>query len=175
MKINAIILLTTILLINNCDKNKAIFEIETCKIPFTIRYEDNKIGFTEIYLDFELLKGNNKFRALKNQKNFSKGRFHLKESIITLLVNQEPVQNYSGDFYLINFDLKYNPIDKIKIRGPDVADSTVITQDTIFKYISYRTTKWVEKYCIDNKGQFVLTEKKKTWQRKQVENEYDTH
>jgi hypothetical protein len=157
-----IILITTYII--SCNKYDKVFKRKECKTPLTINYDDKNIGYNEVEINKELFNDNKKFSWLDQENLYSKGRLFLKDSFITILVNEAPVEVYSGDFYLINFNFDYNPIDFIQIRGMENINKTEITKDTIFKYIDYEYSGWVEKYIIDPKGEFKLVEEKVLWE-----------
>lgn len=149
---------------NSCNKYEKAFSRKECKTPLTINYNDKEIGYDEVKINKELFIDNKKFSWLDQENLYSKGRLFLKDTYITLLVNEAPVEVYSGDFYLINFNFDYKPIDFIQIRGMENINKTQITKDTIYKYMNYEYSGWVEKYIINSNGEFKLVEEKVLWE-----------
>lgn len=151
------------LLYISCNQPDKAFEVTNIKTPFVFNHECDFYKRDGIPIDSTTLI-DTIHKNLHSGKLYSLGILNLKDNYITLLVNENPTENWTGTFHLINYSKDRKPLSYLFIYdyGSDVFKTT-ITKDTIYKYVDFEYSGWVEKFIINNQGKFVMVEEKKVW------------
>lgn len=152
------------LLCSGCNKYNDPFEVNTQETAFTFYDKSPYYDDKGVKLDSSLFT-DSAFKYLEKGRIYSLAKTKLHNTHSTLLIKQTPKRKHlDNHYFLVNFDENKKPIDIMYIYRPNMDINRVeITADTIFSYIDYGGSVWVEKSIINKNGEFIHLGDERIW------------